>query len=184
MKKNKKEYLPVNQMSQNQRVDIVKDIFSTITYKYDFLNRLLSLRQDLSGRNAAIRKMRFFKSFKLLDIATGTIDLAIDAINTHPKIEAIGIDFVQEMVNYGNKKVKDQNLKDRVSLQWGDATNIDYKNNTFDVAAMAFGIRNIPNKTQALCEMERVVIPGGQIIIHTSIFKPRIFLPFLPNILV
>ena len=107
-----KEYPPVNQMSQNQRVDIVKDIFSTITYKYDFLNRLLSQRQDLSWRNAAISKMRFFKLFKLLDIATGTSDLAIDAVNTYPKIEALGIYFVQEMFNCGNKKVKNQNLKD------------------------------------------------------------------------
>ena len=109
--------------------------------------------------------MRFFQSYKLLDIATGTGDLAIDAVSIHPKIEAIGIDFVQGMVDYGNRKIEDQNLKGRVSLRWGDATNIDYENNSFDVSAMAFGIRNIPDKIKALTEMKRVVLPEGQIMI-------------------
>ena len=69
------------------------------------------------------------------------------------------------MVDYGNLKIKDLNLKDRVSFRWGDATNIDYANNSFDVSAMAFGIRNIPDKIKALTEMKRVVLPDGQILI-------------------
>ena len=107
----------------------------------------------------------FFKSFKFLDMATGTGDLAIDAVNVHANIKAIGLDFVQEMVDYGNVKIKSQNLLDRAVLKWGDATNIAYEDNTFDVTAMAFGIRNIPDKIQALTEMRRVVIPEGQILI-------------------
>ena len=160
-----KDYPRVSQMNQNQRIEIVKDIFSSVTSKYDFLNRLLSLRQDLTWRKKTVMQMRFFKSYKFLDMATGTGDLAIDAVNIHPNIEAIGLDFVQEMVDYGNAKIKDQNLKDRVSLKWGDATNINYEDNTFDVTAMAFGIRNIPDKIKALTEMKRVVIPDGQILI-------------------
>ena len=109
--------------------------------------------------------MQFFKSYKFLDMATGTGDLAIDAVNIHPNIEVIGLDFVQEMVDYGNAKIKNQNLKDRVALKWGDATNIDYEDDTFDVTAMAFGIRNIPDKVKALTEMKRVVVPDGQILI-------------------
>ena len=164
-KRIKKDYPPVIEMNDNQRIEIVKDIFSSITSKYDFLNRFLSLRQDLNWRNKAVKYMRFFKSYKLLDIATGTGDLAIDAVNNHPKIQAVGLDFVQNMVDYGNQKIKDQNLKDRVSLRWGDATNIDYESNSFDVSAMAFGIRNIPDKIKALTEMKRVVIPEGQMLI-------------------
>jgi len=160
-----KDYPPVSEMNQNQRVEIVKDIFSSITNKYDFLNRFLSLRQDLTWRNTAVKQMRFFKSYKFLDLATGTGDLAIDAVNIHSNIKAIGLDFVQDMVDYGNQKIKDQNLKDRVALKWGDATNIDYEDNTFDVVAMAFGIRNIPDKVKALTEMKRVVLPKGQILI-------------------
>lgn len=159
----KKDYPSVIDMNDNQRIEIVKDIFSSITSKYDFLNRFLSLRQDLSWRYKAVKQMRFFKSYKLLDIATGTGDLAIDAVINHPKIEAVGLDFVQDMVDYSNLKIKD--LKDRVSFRWGDATNIDYANNSFDVSAMAFGIRNIPDKIKALTEMKRVVLPEGQILI-------------------
>jgi len=175
-KKVKKDYPPVNQMDQNQRVEIVKDIFSSITKKYDFLNRLLSLRQDLAWRKKTVKQMRFFKSYKFLDMATGTGDLAIDAINIHPNIKAIGIDFVQDMVDYGNVKIKKKNLKDRVSLKWGDATEINYEDNTFDVTAMAFGIRNIPDKVKALTEMQRVTLPDGQILIlELTTPEPGIF---------
>ena len=103
-KRIKKDYPPVIKMNDNQRIEIVKDIFSSITSKYDFLNRFLSLRQDLNWRYKAVKQMRFFKSYKLLDIATGTGDLAIDAVNNHPKIQAVGLDFVQDMVDYGNLK--------------------------------------------------------------------------------
>ena len=106
----------------------------------------------------------FSNRLEFLDMATGTGDLAIDAVNLHANIKAIGLDFVQEMVDYGNVKIKSQNLLDRAVLKWGDATNIAYEDNTFDVTAMAFGIRNIPDKIQALTEMRRVVIPEGQIL--------------------
>ena len=160
-----KDYPPVSQMNQNQRIEIVKDIFSSVTSKYDFLNRLLSLRQDLTWRKKTVMQMRFFKSYKFLDMATGTGDLAIDAVNIHPKIKAIGLDFVQDMVDYGNLKIENQNLKDRVVLKWGDATDIDFEDNSFDVTAMAFGIRNIPDKVKALNEMKRIILPEGQILI-------------------
>ena len=160
-----KDYPPVSQMNQSQRVEIVKDIFSSITNKYDFLNRFLSLRQDLVWRKKTVKKMQFFKSYKFLDMATGTGDLAIDAASVHPNIKAIGLDFVQDMVDYGNLKIENQNLKDRVVLKWGDATDIDYEDNSFDVTAMAFGIRNIPDKVKALNEMKRIILPEGQILI-------------------
>ena len=91
-------------------------------------------------------------------MATGTGDLAIEAVRMHSKIEAVGLDFVQEMVNNGNSKIKAKNLSDRLILKWGDALNIDYKDNSFDVVAMAFGIKNIPDKIKALNEMKRVIL--------------------------
>ncbi len=161
----KKNYPPVIHMNQKQKIGIVKDIFSSITNKYDFLNRFLSLRQDISWRNKTAKEMRFFNSYKFLDVATGTGDLAIEAVNMYPKIKATGLDFVHEMVDYGIKKVIKNNLDDRVELKWGDAVDIDYEDNTFDVAAMAFGIRNIPDKVRALTEMKRVVLIDGQVLI-------------------
>ena len=160
-----KNYPPVNKMTQTQKIRIVKDIFSSITDKYDFLNRFLSLRQDIAWRNKTVKEMRFFKSYKLLDMATGTGDLAIDAVKMYPNIKATGLDFVHEMVSYGNKKIIKQNLEDRVKLKWGDALDIYYEDNTFDVAAIAFGIRNIPDKVKALNELKRVVLVEGQILI-------------------
>jgi len=166
MRKNDiKSYPPVSEMNKNQRIEIVKDIFSSITNKYDFLNRFLSLRQDIIWRKKTVVQMRFFKSYKFLDLATGTGDLAIDAVKNHPGIKAVGLDFVQEMVDNGNRKIKKQNLNEKATLKFGDATNIDYKDNTFDVTAMAFGIRNIPDKVKALTEMKRVTLPNGQILI-------------------
>tara|TARA_Y100001935_G_scaffold39959_1_gene32095 strand:+ start:2229 stop:2963 length:735 start_codon:yes stop_codon:yes gene_type:complete len=160
-----KNYPPVKLMNQAQKIRIVKSIFSSITNKYDFLNRLLSLRQDIAWRNKAVKEMRFFKSYKFLDMATGTGDLAIDAVKMYPKIEAIGLDFVHKMVDYGNNKIIKQNLENRVKLKWGDALDIRYEDNTFDVAAIAFGIRNIPEKVKALNELKRVVLVKGQVII-------------------
>ena len=160
-----KNYPPVKLMNQAQKIRIVKSIFSSITNKYDFLNRFLSLRQDIVWRNKTVKEMRFFNSYKLLDMATGTGDLAIDAANMYSNIEATGLDFVHEMVDYGNKKIIRQNLENRVKLNWGDALDIQYGDNTFDVAAMAFGIRNIPNKVKALNEMKRVIVVKGQILI-------------------
>ena len=160
-----RNYPPVNQMNQKQKVEIVKDIFSSITNRYDFLNRFLSLRQDIVWRNKTVKEMRFFKSYRFLDMATGTGDLAIDAVKMHPKIIATGLDFVQEMVDHGNNKIIKNKLEDRVELKWGDAIDIKYDDNTFDVVAMAFGIRNIPDKVRALKEMKRVVLIDGQVLI-------------------
>ena len=94
-------------MNKNQRIEIVKDIFSSITNKYDFLNRFLSFRQDIGWRRKTVLQMKFFKSYKFLDLATGTGDLAIDAVKRHPNIKAVGLDFVQEMVDNGNRKIKE-----------------------------------------------------------------------------
>ena len=147
---NKKEYPSVQEMSDDQRIGIVKDIFASVTDKYDFLNRFLSGRRDVAWRKRTVSEMNFFNTNRFLDVATGTGDLALDCANTYSDVKVIGVDFVQEMVNNGLKKVDTQNLEHRVELKWGDATNIDFIDDTFDVTAIAFGIRNIPNKEKAL----------------------------------
>ena len=156
MNKKHKEYPSVQE---------VKDIFASVTDKYDFLNRFLSGRRDVAWRKRAVSEMNFFNTNRFLDVATGTGDLALDCANTHQDVQVTGVDFVQEMVNNGLKKVDTQNLEHRVELKWGDATNIDFIDDTFDVTAIAFGIRNIPNKEKALSEMKRIIVPGGQIMV-------------------
>ena len=161
----KKEYPSVQEMSDDQRIGIVKDIFASVTDKYDFLNRLLSGRQDVAWRKRTVQEMNFFNTTRFLDVATGTGDLALDCANTYPDVNVTGVDFVQEMVDNGLKKVENQNLKERVILKWGDATNLEFDDNSFDVTAIAFGIRNIPDKEKTLTEMRRIIVPGGQVMI-------------------
>jgi len=160
-----KNYPSVKEMNDDQRIGIVKDIFTSVTDKYDFLNRLLSGRRDVAWRKRTVAEMTFFNTNRFLDVATGTGDLALDCANTYENVNVVGIDFVQEMVNNGLKKVDAQNLNNRVELKWGDATNIEYNGNSFDVAAIAFGIRNIPDKKQALTEMKRILVNNGQVMV-------------------
>jgi len=159
------EYPPVNQMTDDQRIGIVKNIFVSVTDKYDFLNRFLSGRRDVSWRKRTVVEMNFFNTNRFLDVATGTGDLALDCANTNPNVNVTGLDFVQEMVDKGIVKVSNQNLKGRVELKWGDATNIEFDDNSFDVTAIAFGIRNIPDKEKALSEMKRVIVEDGQVMV-------------------
>ena len=160
-----KEYPSVQEMNDDQRIGIVKDIFASVTDKYDFLNRFLSGRRDVAWRKRTVNEMNFFNTNRFLDVATGTGDLALDCANTYEKVNVTGVDFVQAMVDKGIEKVSAQQLENRVELKWGDATHIEYDDQTFDVTAIAFGIRNIPDKVKALSEMKRVIVPDGQVMV-------------------
>ena len=161
----KKEYPSVQDMSDDQRIGIVKDIFASVTDKYDFLNRFLSGWRDVAWRKRTVQEMNFFNTNRFLDVATGTGDLALDCANAYPDVNVTGVDFVQEMVDNGLKKVENQDLTERVILKWGDATNLEFDDNSFDVTAIAFGIRNIPDKEKALMEMRRIIVPDGQVMV-------------------
>jgi demethylmenaquinone methyltransferase/2-methoxy-6-polyprenyl-1,4-benzoquinol methylase len=159
------KYPPVAEATDAEHVSMVRDVFSTIMAKYDFLNHLLSLGRDIAWRRSAARKMRFFRTYQLLDVATGTADLAIDAARRHPSIRVTGVDFVREMMDIGRGKIEKKHLSDRVQLIMGDALDLPFHDNRFDVAGIAFSVRNIPNKIRALQEMTRVVVPGGQVMV-------------------
>ncbi|MCP4800865.1 MAG: bifunctional demethylmenaquinone methyltransferase/2-methoxy-6-polyprenyl-1,4-benzoquinol methylase UbiE [bacterium] len=160
-----KTYPSVQEMSDEQRIGIVSDIFASVTDKYDFLNRFLSLRRDVSWRKRTVNEMNFFKTNKFLDVATGTGDLALDCAKAYPEVSVVGVDFVQEMIDKGLPKVVSDNLTDRVELKWGDGTDLEFEDESFDVTAISFGIRNIPDKVKALTEMRRVIAVGGQVMV-------------------
>jgi demethylmenaquinone methyltransferase / 2-methoxy-6-polyprenyl-1,4-benzoquinol methylase len=160
-----REYLPVTAATDEQRVHMVKDIFATVTSKYDFLNHFLSFRRDVYWRRFTVDKMRFSQTCRLLDIATGTADLAIDAHYRHSDVSIIGIDFAKEMLDYGKEKLVKKSLERHIDFMQADALKLPFNDNAFDVAAIAFGIRNIPDKINALKEMVRVVVPGGQVMV-------------------
>jgi len=171
MKKSKIDKYPsVKKVSDEERIGMVKEIFSTITGRYDFLNHFLSLRRDIAWRRFAIKKMVFFKTKRFLDIACGTGDLSINACLKHRDILVDGVDFVYQMVQAANDKARKKNLSGRTNFIQGNALKLPFDENSFDVTAMAFGIRNIPQKADALKEMLRVTVPGGQIMILEMTF--------------
>ncbi len=165
----RRRYRPVAEVSDEERIGIVKEVFSTVTGRYDFLNHFLSLRRDVAWRRFTVRKMRFFRTFRFLDVATGTGDLAIQALRHHGRIQVAGLDFVQAMMDVASDKIAEKGLRDRIRLLRGDALALPFPENHFDVAAIAFGIRNIPDKMRAMEEMRRVVVPGGQVMVLETV---------------
>ena len=173
------KYPRVKTVTDAERIRMVKEIFSTITGKYDFLNRFLSLRRDVAWRNFAAKKMRFFQTNRYLDVACGTGDLSIAAAVRHPRISVTGIDFVTEMVAAAKDKVQNKNLAGRIEIMQGDALALPFEDNSFDVAGIAFGIRNIPDRERALSEMLRVTVPGGQVMVLEMTFVQNWFFKLL-----
>lgn len=151
-------------------------MFDRIAGRYDLLNRLLSMRQDVLWRKKLLELLPDSDSLHLLDIATGTADQILHLFEETEKIEkAVGIDMSENMLAVGQKKVDQLNLSDKVNLRVGDATEIPFKNGEFDVTTMSFGIRNVNNVLQALKENYRVLKPGGcTLILEFSLPKSKL----------
>lgn len=175
----KHKYPTVKTVADHERIGMVKEIFSTITDKYDFLNHLLSLRRDVAWRRFAIKKMLFPDTGSFLDVACGTGDFSIGAALRYPQIRVTGVDFVPEMIKAGMGKVEARGLSGRITLIHGDALSLPVPDDAFDVTGMAFGIRNIPDKKKALEEMLRATVPGGQIMILEMTFVRNRFFKFI-----
>jgi demethylmenaquinone methyltransferase / 2-methoxy-6-polyprenyl-1,4-benzoquinol methylase len=159
------KYAIADTVDDTRRIGMVKEIFSTITGRYDLLNHVLSLRRDIAWRRFAVRRMCLHKTSRFLDVAAGTCDLAIEAAVHHPGIHVTGLDFAQPMLDQGRKKISARGLSGRIHLCRGDALRLPFAKDSFHAAAMAFGIRNIPDKHQALRELRRVVAPEGHVLI-------------------
>lgn len=176
------KYPQIKKVTDQERISMVKEIFSTITGKYDFLNRFLSLRRDVAWRNFTAGKMRFCQTHQYLDVACGTGDLAITAAEKHPHIKVIGLDFIAEMVKTAKDKVQKKKLADRIQIIQGDALQIPFENDSFDVVGIAFGIRNIPDRRRALREMLRVTVPGGQVMVLEMTFVQNRFFKLIYHV--
>ena len=170
-----KRYPLMGALSPDGHIGVVRDIFTTISPRYDFPNHLLSFRRDVGWRRAVAETMHFRRTSQFLDVATGTADLAIAAARRHPRISVTGIDFAAPMLAIGRRKVRAAGLSERIRLVEGDAVSLPFPDGSFDVAAVAFGMRNIPDKLRALREMARVTAPGGQVMILEMTFSPALF---------
>ena len=132
------KYPSVKKVSDEERIGMVKEIFSTITGKYDFLNHLLSLRRDIAWRRFAIKKMRFFRTNMFLDIACGTGDLSINASLKHRHITVFGVDFILPMVKEATHKTEKEGLSGRINYIQGNALNLPFREDAFDVTGNGF----------------------------------------------
>ncbi len=159
------KYPSLAEVKPAEHMGIVREIFSSITKEYDFLNHFLSLGRDIAWRREAVRRMRFPRTRRFLDVATGTADLAIAAAVRFADIEIVGIDLAAEMLESGRAKIRQKKLDGRITLLPGDGLNLEFPDDGFDVAAVAFGIRNMPDRLRALREMRRAVCPGGQVMV-------------------
>jgi len=162
---------PINQWTEQERITAVKRIFNTITPHYDLLNRIMSGRRDVGWRRFTVKRIPQTAK-KVLDVATGTGDLALDLAGRRPDVEVTGVDFVEKMLRQAEAKTSKQGLDGRIRYTLGDATRLPFADHEFDASMIAFGIRNIPDRLKALREMVRVVKPGGKVLVLEMTF-PR-----------
>ncbi len=177
----------MNKLSKNPLK--IQAMFSSIAPRYDILNTLLSFGRDRSWRRFAVNQLPKKKGALFLDMATGTGDVAIEIVKLlPPDTRVIGIDFSDQMLKLGKKKIKETGFQNQIDLLFGDITALPYGNKTFDAAIIAFGIRNIPDYRKGITEMTRVLKDGGKIVIleFTSIqgwFFKWLFRLYLKSIL-
>lgn len=131
-------------------------MFDNIAPKYDLLNHVLSMKIDVLWRNTLVGMMKKDNPQEVLDVATGTGDLAI-AVEKGTNAKVIGLDLSQQMLNVGVIKIKKLKLDGKISMQKGDAENLPFEDNRFDAVSVAFGVRNFENLTKGLAELRRVV---------------------------
>lgn len=153
----------------------VARMFNSISHRYDFLNHFLSLGIDRGWRKKAINLLRPIKPRQLLDVATGTGDFALQALDLNPE-KVTGVDISDGMLQVGRKKIQDRNVADKIVLQLADSENLPFEENKFDAVTVGFGVRNFEHLERGLEEIFRVLKPGGVAVI-LEFSRPRKF-PF------
>lgn len=140
-------------------------MFDGIAERYDLVNRVISLGIDMRWRRRAVRALGLRPGSRVLDVATGTADLAILSARSEPSATIVGIDPSERMLDIGRDKVARQGLSSRIELRSGDAESLPFDDASFDAVSIAFGIRNVPDRDRALAEMARVTRPGGRVVV-------------------
>ena len=134
----------------------VEDMFDNIAGKYDLLNHVLSMKIDILWRRKLVKMLAADRPKTVLDVATGTGDLAI-AVQRGTGADVVGLDLSQKMLDVGIEKVKKNNLDQKITMLKGDAENLPFPDNKFDGVTVAFGVRNFENLEKGLAELRRVV---------------------------
>ncbi len=143
-----------------ERADYVRDMFARIARHYDLMNHLMSMGRDVAWRRDVIRAAALQPGAHVLDVATGTGDMMIEALSQVPRLRAIGSDFTFEMIHVGQGKPGAQ------SVRWcaADALQLPFPDETFDAVTSGFGVRNFVDREAAFREQRRVLKPGGRVV--------------------
>lgn len=163
----------MTQLTGHERAQYVQSMFTKIAHRYDLMNRLMTGGQDVRWRKDVIRRARLTPNASLLDLGTGTGDLAREALTQEPQAKVTAADFTIEMMRVGNKNG---------NLQWSaaDALNLPFKSQIFDAVVSGFLMRNVTDIQQALKEQYRALKSGGRIVIlDTTRPKKNILSPFI-----
>jgi demethylmenaquinone methyltransferase / 2-methoxy-6-polyprenyl-1,4-benzoquinol methylase len=142
----------------------VQQMFDDISPKYDFLNHFLSFGVDFIWRKKLVAMLSQKHPLRILDVATGTGDVAISLASLNPE-QIVGIDISDKMLNIARRKVTEKGLQEVISFKQGDAERIPFADGAFDAVTVAFGVRNYEDLCKGLSEMKRVLRPGGTMMI-------------------
>lgn len=165
-------HFPTPGSSEGKSVQVAA-MFDAIAPRYDLLNRILSMGIDRAWRRRTVALVAEVKPRQILDVATGTGDLALEALGTGTEL-VIGVDIAEKMLEVGREKVRKLGLGDRVRLQYGDAARLPFEDGQFDAALVAFGVRNFEKLQTGLEEIRRVLKPGGRFVV-LEFSRPRAF---------
>jgi demethylmenaquinone methyltransferase/2-methoxy-6-polyprenyl-1,4-benzoquinol methylase len=169
--------VPFKDSAESKKKQVEK-MFDKIAFRYDFLNHFLSAGIDVGWRKKAIKQLRSLDPKSILDVATGTGDMAILSYRLLNAEKIIGIDISDGMLEIGKKKIEKLGLLQRIELLKGDSETIIFNSNSFDAVTVAFGVRNFQNLELGLSEIKRVLKPGGKLIV-LECTKPK--LPVIKN---
>ncbi len=147
----------------NKKSDNVAAMFNSIAAKYDFLNHFLSLGIDKLWRRRLVKQLAKSNPRQVLDIATGTGDLAIQLANHHQLVNITGVDISENMLNIGRGKIWKRKLEERIKLKQANSMNLPFADGEFDAAMVAFGVRNFEDLSKGITEIHRVLKNGGSL---------------------
>jgi demethylmenaquinone methyltransferase/2-methoxy-6-polyprenyl-1,4-benzoquinol methylase len=152
-------------MTQDASADGSGRMFDGIAQRYDLLNRIMSLGLDVWWRRQLVHCLQVPDGGRILDVATGTADVALALARRHRSAQVVGLDPSAAMLAVGRRKVARAGCAGRIELVQGDAQALPFADATFDAACISFGIRNVPDRSLGLAQMLRVVKPGGQVVV-------------------
>jgi demethylmenaquinone methyltransferase/2-methoxy-6-polyprenyl-1,4-benzoquinol methylase len=150
------------QVEPEEKTELVNNVFHSVAYKYDLMNDLMSAGKHRLWKNRFVRDIRPNNNHKILDVAGGTGDIAFRILKKAPSARITVYDYSQDMLTEGRKKAIDKGILDSITWSHGNAENLPFEDNSFDIYTISFGLRNVTKIDDALKEAYRVLKPGGK----------------------